>query len=42
MKMEHSIHAPLAGTVVEIAAREGGQIVEGGRLILIEPTEVGE
>jgi 3-methylcrotonyl-CoA carboxylase alpha subunit len=36
MKMEHTLHAPFAGTVRSIAAEPGAQLVEGGPIMLIE------
>jgi 3-methylcrotonyl-CoA carboxylase alpha subunit len=39
MKMEHTLHAPFAGTVRAIAAEPGAQLVEGGEIMLIERDE---
>ena len=39
MKMEHTLHAPFAGTVRSIAAEPGAQLVEGGEIMLIERDE---
>jgi 3-methylcrotonyl-CoA carboxylase alpha subunit len=39
MKMEHTLHAPFAGTVRAIAAEPGAQLVEGGEIMLIERGE---
>jgi 3-methylcrotonyl-CoA carboxylase alpha subunit len=39
MKMEHTLHAPFAGTVRAIAAEPGVQLVEGGEIMLIERDE---
>jgi biotin carboxyl carrier protein len=36
MKMEHTLRAPFAGTVAEVAAAVGTQVVEGARIMLIE------
>ena len=38
MKMEHTLHAPLDGTVSEIAVGENAQIAEGAKVMQIEPT----
>ena len=40
MKMEHTLHAPFAGTVQAIAAEPGAQLVEGGDIMLIERDEI--
>jgi 3-methylcrotonyl-CoA carboxylase alpha subunit len=37
MKMEHSLTAPIAGRVGEIAATAGSQIAEGAKIMVIEP-----
>jgi 3-methylcrotonyl-CoA carboxylase alpha subunit len=39
MKMEHTLHAPFAGVVRNVAVVEGTQVVEGGEIMLIEPPE---
>jgi 3-methylcrotonyl-CoA carboxylase alpha subunit len=39
MKMEHTLHAPFAGVVRNVAVAEGTQVVEGGEIMLIEPSE---
>ena len=39
MKMEHTLHAPFAGTVRAIAAESGAQLVEGGEIMVIERDE---
>jgi 3-methylcrotonyl-CoA carboxylase alpha subunit len=39
MKMEHTLHAPFAGVVRTVAVAEGTQVVEGGEIMLIEPSE---
>jgi 3-methylcrotonyl-CoA carboxylase alpha subunit len=39
MKMEHTLYAPFAGVVREIAAAAGAQVGEGGPIMLIEPTK---
>jgi biotin carboxyl carrier protein len=41
MKMEHTLRAPFSGTVVEVAARVGAQVVEGARIMLIERSAEG-
>jgi biotin carboxyl carrier protein len=35
MKMEHSIHAPAAGTVTEIRFKTGDQVQEGDVLVVV-------
>ena len=37
MKMEHTIHAPHAGTVQEIFYPVGAQVQEGATLAALEP-----
>ena len=37
MKMEHTLRAPIAGTVAEIAVGEGTQVVEAAKIMVIEP-----
>jgi len=39
MKMEHTLHAPFAGVVRNVAIAAGTQVVEGGEIMLIEPSE---
>jgi len=39
MKMEHTLHAPFAGVVRSVAVGAGTQVVEGGEIMLIEPSE---
>jgi biotin carboxyl carrier protein len=39
MKMEHSLTAPRAGRVVNIAASVGAQVQQGARLMTIETVE---
>jgi 3-methylcrotonyl-CoA carboxylase alpha subunit len=39
MKMEHTLHAPFAGTVRSIAADPAAQLVEGGEIMVIERAE---
>ncbi len=39
MKMEHTLHAPFAGVVRNVAVAAGSQVVEGGEIMLIEPSE---
>ncbi|MFL5070428.1 MAG: acetyl/propionyl/methylcrotonyl-CoA carboxylase subunit alpha [Xanthobacteraceae bacterium] len=41
MKMEHSLIAPIAGRVGEIAATAGSQIAEGAKIMVIEPLVPG-
>jgi len=36
MKMEHTVTAPVAGTVAEVAARAGQQVAMDARLAVIE------
>jgi 3-methylcrotonyl-CoA carboxylase alpha subunit len=40
MKMEHTLTAPIAGSVTEIDATVGQQVAEGARLMLIAPAAV--
>jgi biotin carboxyl carrier protein len=35
--MEHTLTAPIDGTVLEIAVAANGQVAEAARLMLIEP-----
>ena len=37
MKMEHTLVAPMDGTVAEIAAGEGAQVAEGAKVMVIAP-----
>ncbi|HKB28246.1 MAG TPA: acetyl-CoA carboxylase biotin carboxyl carrier protein subunit, partial [Candidatus Limnocylindrales bacterium] len=37
MKMEHVVHAPVGGTVAELAVRPGDQVVRGQTLAIVEP-----
>ena len=37
MKMEHTLRAPVAGVVKEVAASEGTQVVEAAKIMVIEP-----
>jgi len=41
MKMEHTLRAPFAGTVRQVAAIAGAQVVEGGEIVVIERSEQG-
>ncbi|MFL4969119.1 MAG: acetyl/propionyl/methylcrotonyl-CoA carboxylase subunit alpha [Xanthobacteraceae bacterium] len=41
MKMEHSLIAPIAGRVGEIAATAGNQIAEGAKIMVVEPLVPG-
>jgi len=38
MKMEHTLRAPFVGTVRKVAVTAGAQVVEGGEIMLIEPS----
>jgi 3-methylcrotonyl-CoA carboxylase alpha subunit len=38
MKMEHTLRAPFAGTVAEVAVAVGTQVVEGAQIMMIERT----
>jgi 3-methylcrotonyl-CoA carboxylase alpha subunit len=37
MKMEHTLRAPAAGTVVSFRAQVGEQVAEGAELVEFEP-----
>lgn len=37
MKMEHTLRAPVAGIVKEVAASEGAQVVEAAKIMVIAP-----
>jgi 3-methylcrotonyl-CoA carboxylase alpha subunit len=37
MKMEHSLTAPVAGTVAEIAVTKDAQVAEGAKVMVIVP-----
>jgi 3-methylcrotonyl-CoA carboxylase alpha subunit len=39
MKMEHTLHAPFAGVIRNVAVAAGAQVVEGGEIMLIERSE---
>ena len=39
MKMEHTLKAPLAGTVEQVAAQEGEQVTDGQLLVKITEDE---
>jgi 3-methylcrotonyl-CoA carboxylase alpha subunit len=41
MKMEHTLRAPFAGIVAEVAADAGVQVVEGARILVIERAGAG-
>ena len=41
MKMEHALLAPFAGTVAQISAAPGDQVVEGATVMSIEPNNSG-
>jgi 3-methylcrotonyl-CoA carboxylase alpha subunit len=38
MKMEHTLVAPFAGVVRQLAVAAGAQVVEGGEIMMIEPS----
>jgi 3-methylcrotonyl-CoA carboxylase alpha subunit len=38
MKMEHSLVAPIDGTVAEIAVAQDAQVAEGGKVLVIVAT----
>jgi 3-methylcrotonyl-CoA carboxylase alpha subunit len=37
MKMEHTLHAPIDGAIAEIAVAPDAQVVEGAKVMVIEP-----
>jgi biotin carboxyl carrier protein len=37
--MEHTLHAPFAGVVRQVAVAPGAQVVEGAEIMVIEPAE---
>jgi len=37
MKMEHTLTAPIDGTVGEIAVTKDAQVAEGARILVVEP-----
>ena len=39
MKMEHTLTAPLDGTVAEIATTKDAQVAEGAKVMVIEPAD---
>ena len=39
MKMEHTLHAAVDGTVAEIAVSENAQVAEGAKVMVIAPTQ---
>jgi len=41
MKMEHTLRAPFAGLVVEVAVGTGAQVVDGARIMVIAPAIKG-
>jgi 3-methylcrotonyl-CoA carboxylase alpha subunit len=41
MKMEHTLVAPIDGTVAEIAVATDAQVAEGAKVMLIEPAQAG-
>jgi 3-methylcrotonyl-CoA carboxylase alpha subunit len=41
MKMEHTLRAPIAGIVTEVAVSEGTQVVEAAKILVIAPDKAG-
>jgi 3-methylcrotonyl-CoA carboxylase alpha subunit len=41
MKMEHTLRAPIAGIVTEVAVGEGTQVVEAAKILVIAPDKPG-
>jgi biotin carboxyl carrier protein len=41
MKMEHTLRAPFAGVVADVAVGAGVQVVEGAKIMLIERAAEG-
>jgi 3-methylcrotonyl-CoA carboxylase alpha subunit len=41
MKMEHTLRAPIAGIVTEVAVSEGTQVVEAAKILVIAPDKPG-
>ena len=41
MKMEHSLSAPWAGTVSEVAVKPGDRVEEGVELVVLTPVDAG-
>jgi len=39
MKMEHTLHAPIDGSVVEISVMVDGQVTEGAKVMAIAPLQ---
>jgi 3-methylcrotonyl-CoA carboxylase alpha subunit len=39
MKMEHTLHSPVDGTVAEIAVAQDAQVAEGAKVMMIAPAE---
>ena len=39
MKMEHTLHAPIDGTVAEIAVAPDAQVAEGAKVMVIVPAD---
>jgi 3-methylcrotonyl-CoA carboxylase alpha subunit len=39
MKMEHTLHAPVDGTVADIAVTQEAQVAEGAKVMIIAPAE---
>ena len=37
MKMEHTLRAPFAGVVMQVAVGIGAQVVEGAPIMVLEP-----
>jgi 3-methylcrotonyl-CoA carboxylase alpha subunit len=42
MKMEHTLTAPIEGTVAEIAVAADAQVAEGAKVMVIEPARAAE
>jgi len=38
MKMEHTLTAPIDGTVSEIAVAKDAQVAEGAKVLVVEPS----
>jgi 3-methylcrotonyl-CoA carboxylase alpha subunit len=39
MKMEHTLHSAVDGTVAEIAVAQDAQVAEGAKVMMIAPAE---
>jgi 3-methylcrotonyl-CoA carboxylase alpha subunit len=42
MKMEHTLTAPIDGTVGEIAVTKDAQVAEGARILVVAPADAGQ